>query len=322
MQSENTFVHSAALCESNHIGERTRIWAFAHILPKAKIGNDCNICDGVFVENDVIIGNRVTIKCGVQLWDGTRVGDDVFIGPNATFTNDNFPRSKKYPDKFDGIIIENGASIGANSTILPGIRIGARAMVGAGAVVTKDVPTEAIVVGNPARISGYVIRGHEKLASTTFASKPSTHGTTQVLASSAKIIQLPEIADLRGKLSFAEIGQYLPFAPERYFLVYDVPNQEIRGEHAHKECHQFLIAAKGSITVIADNGQVKDQIILNSPAIGLHIPPMVWGIQFKYSQDAVLLVLASKRYSAKDYIRNYSEFQQMRQETNEQSSFP
>lgn len=310
MQSADIFVHSAALCESRNVGERTRIWAFAHILPKAKIGDDCNICDGVFVENDVIVGNRVTIKCGVQLWDGTRVGDDVFIGPNATFTNDNFPRSKIYPDKFDRIIVENGASIGANATILPGVRIGAGAMVGAGAVVTKDVPAEAIVVGNPARISGYVTRSHERLASTSFVSKPSTHGTTQVLASGGTIIQLPEIADLRGKLSFAEVGQYLPFTPERYFLVYDVPSQEIRGEHAHKECHQFLIAAKGSITVITDNGRAKDQVVLNSPAIGLHIPPMVWGIQFKYSQDAVLLVLASQRYSANDYIRDYSEFQQ------------
>jgi acetyltransferase-like isoleucine patch superfamily enzyme len=115
------------------------------------VGTDCNICDHVFIENDVVIGDRVTIKCGVQLWDGTRIGNDVFIGPNATFTNDRFPRSKIYPDKFFGIVVDNGASIGANATILPGIKIGSNAMVGAGAVVTKDVPANVIVVGNPAR---------------------------------------------------------------------------------------------------------------------------------------------------------------------------
>lgn len=145
------FQHDKALVESEKIGKDTRIWAFAHILPGATIGADCNICDHVFIENDVIIGNRVTIKCGVQLWDGVRVDDDVCIGPNATFTNDKFPRSKK-GFKFLGICIKKGASIGANATILPGITIGENAMVGAGAVVTKDVPPCVLVFGNPARI--------------------------------------------------------------------------------------------------------------------------------------------------------------------------
>ncbi len=150
------FSHSQALVEPGaRIGERTRIWAFAHVLPGAKIGIDCNICDHVFIENDVIIGDRVTIKCGVQLWDGLRVADDVFIGPNATFTNDLFPRSKQYPEKFLPTHIKAGASIGANATILAGVTIGEKAMVGAGAVVTKDVPPRAVVVGNPARIVRY-----------------------------------------------------------------------------------------------------------------------------------------------------------------------
>lgn len=152
MSENQHFIHEKAICESSQIGKGTRIWAFAHILPRAIIGSDCNICDGVFIENDVVIGDRVTIKCGVQLWDGTRVANDVFIGPNATFTNDPYPRSKVYPEKFMGIIVETEASIGANSTILPGIRIGKGAMVGAGSVVTKDVPPNTIVVGNPAKV--------------------------------------------------------------------------------------------------------------------------------------------------------------------------
>lgn len=146
------FIHPNALCESTNIGKDTRVWAFAHVLPGAVIGCDCNICDDVFIENDVVIGDRVTIKCGVQIWDGITIEDDVFIGPNATFCNDKFPRSKEYPDKFLPTVLKKGCSIGANATILPGLTIGESAMVGAGAVVTKSVPDNTVVVGNPAVI--------------------------------------------------------------------------------------------------------------------------------------------------------------------------
>lgn len=146
------FKHEKAVIEDGaEIGRDTRVWAFVHVLSGARIGAECNICDHVFIENDVIVGQRVTIKCGVQLWDGLRVEDDVFIGPNATFTNDPYPRSKQYPDKLLQTYIRSGASIGANATILAGVEIGERAMVGAGAVVTRDVPAGALVVGNPAR---------------------------------------------------------------------------------------------------------------------------------------------------------------------------
>src|SRR5207342_2576766 len=131
----NYFCHPNALCESKEIGSGTRVWAFAHILPGARIGADCNICDGVFVENDVVIGDRVTVKCGVQLWDGVRLEDDVFVGPNATFTNDPMPRSKVYPAEFSKTIVRRGASIGANATILPGLTIGECSLVAAGSVV-------------------------------------------------------------------------------------------------------------------------------------------------------------------------------------------
>lgn len=151
----NYFKHSHALVETEQIGENTRIWAFVHVLPDARIGADCNICDHVFIENDVVIGNRVTIKCGVQIWDGVRLEDDVMVGPNATFTNDQFPRSKQ-PFKLQQTLVKKGASIGANATILCGITIGEDAMVGAGAVVTKSVPARAVVMGNPARIIRYL----------------------------------------------------------------------------------------------------------------------------------------------------------------------
>lgn len=149
-------IHPLADVQSEHIGENTRVWQFCVVLKGAVIGSDCNLCAHTLVEGDVVVGNNVTVKSGVFLWDGTVIEDDVFIGPNATFTNDASPRSKKYPDRFDGITVKQGASIGANATLLPGVIIGSYAMVGAGAVVTKDVPEYAVVVGNPATIIRYM----------------------------------------------------------------------------------------------------------------------------------------------------------------------
>ncbi len=137
--------------QSKQIGQGTSIWQYVVVLPGAVIGDNCNICSHCFIENDVVIGNQVTIKNGVQLWDGLRVEDDVFIGPNTTFTNDPFPRSKQ-PFTIRSIWIKRGASIGANATILPGVTIGENAMVGAGSVVIKDVPPNTLIVGNPARV--------------------------------------------------------------------------------------------------------------------------------------------------------------------------
>ncbi len=152
MTARDAFVHPSADVQTARIGAGTRIWQFVVVLAEARIGSDCNICAQCFVENDVEIGDRVTVKNGVSLWDGARIEDDVFIGPNVTFANDRFPRSKHHPGRFERIVIRRGASIGANATLLPGIEIGAGAMVGAGAVVTGDVPAHAVVVGNPARV--------------------------------------------------------------------------------------------------------------------------------------------------------------------------
>lgn len=151
-----TFIHKLADVAECTIGSGSKIWQFVVILKGAQLGTDCNICAHSLIEGDVVLGNRVTIKSGVYLWDGMRIEDDVFIGPNATFTNDLMPRSKIYPDTFAGIDIKKGASIGANATILPGLRIGEHAMVGAGSVVTKNVPARTVVVGNPAEIIRYI----------------------------------------------------------------------------------------------------------------------------------------------------------------------
>lgn len=148
-----SFIHHLADVSDCEIGEGTRIWQFVVVLKGATIGSGCNICAQTLIEGDVVIGDRVTIKSGVQIWDGSRIGDDVFIGPNVTFSNDLYPKSKQYPEKFQGVTIKNGASIGANATILPGITIGEKALIGAAAVVTKDVPARAVLVGNPAKIT-------------------------------------------------------------------------------------------------------------------------------------------------------------------------
>jgi len=151
----SAFIHHKADVQTEEIGNNTRIWQYCVVLPEAKIGKDCNICSHCFIENKVVVGDRVTIKNGVQLWDGLFVEDDVFIGPNVTFSNDVYPRSKCYAKKFTETTIRKGASIGGGVTILPGITIEVNALVGAGAVVTKNVPANAIVVGVPATIIGY-----------------------------------------------------------------------------------------------------------------------------------------------------------------------
>ncbi|MDR2772545.1 MAG: N-acetyltransferase [Elusimicrobiota bacterium] len=144
-------IHELADVQTSDIGEGTRVWQFCVILDGAKIGKNCNICANVFIENDVIVGDNVTIKCGVQLWNGTVIEDNVFVGPNVTFCNDRYPKSGNKNFNLEKIVIENGASIGANSTLLPGITIGSNAVIGAGSVVTKDVGAGETVIGNPAK---------------------------------------------------------------------------------------------------------------------------------------------------------------------------
>lgn len=149
-------IHHLADVQTEQIGDNTSIWQFCVVLGGARIGRNCNICAGVLIENDVLIGDNVTVKSGVQIWDGVTLEDDVFIGPNATFTNDLTPRSKMYPESFGKTLVRKGASVGANATIVAGVEIGEYAMVGAGSVVTKNIPANTLWYGNPARQKGYI----------------------------------------------------------------------------------------------------------------------------------------------------------------------
>jgi len=302
-------IHPSSDVQCNNIGEGTRIWQYCVILPDAKIGANCNICTQVLIENDVVIGDNVTVKSGVQLWDGVRIEDNVFIGPNATFTNDLFPRSKVYPRQFLQTTIKIGASVGANATILPGVTVAEGAMIGAGAVVTRSVPPHAIVQGNPARIVGYAnTKLEENIKAQPLKNDRKPPYADRTTVKGVTVHQFPLIPDMRGSLTVGEFNGHIPFVPKRYFMVFAVPSKETRGEHAHRICHQFLICVRGSCAVLADDGVNRTEILLDTPDKGVYLPPMVWGVQYKYSQDAVLLVFASHYYDAADYIRNYSNF--------------
>jgi acetyltransferase-like isoleucine patch superfamily enzyme len=299
--------HPQAIVESTRIGPGTRIWAFSHILPGAVIGAECNICDHTFIENDVIIGDRVTIKSGVQLWDSITVEDDVFIGPNASFSNDPFPRSKQHLKTYPRTILHKGASIGSNATILPGIQVGRNAMVGAGSVVTHDVPPNAIVSGNPARILGYDAADVETVIE-GFSIPDGEVGARQVGVGEVTIYRQPFVEDLRGNLTFGQSPESLPFTPQRYYLIVDVPSKDVRGENAHRRLSQFMVCVRGSVNLVVDDGQKRANLLLNRPDLGVFIPPLVWSVIYRFTADAVLMVLASGRYEPEEYIRDYDEF--------------
>lgn len=289
-------IHPTALCESESIGAGTRVWAFAHILPGAVIGADNNICDGVFIENDVVTGARVTVKCGVQLWDGLRVEDDVFIGPNATFTNDAFPRSRVPRAAVPPIVLRRGCSIGANATILPGITVGPGAMVGAGTVITADVPANAVVVGNPARIVGYA-------DAEAVAGPSGLHEGTPCAPVRAEVHR-----DARGRLSHLPLEAALPFVPRRLYMVDGAPDGWARGGGAYRRSHQVLVATHGALTVAVDDGRTRLAVRLSAPESGLYVPPGVWTLQYGHTPDASLLVLASEPFDPGEREADYGRF--------------
>jgi acetyltransferase-like isoleucine patch superfamily enzyme/dTDP-4-dehydrorhamnose 3,5-epimerase-like enzyme len=296
-------IHDLADVASDQIGDDTRIWQYVVVLKNAKIGANCNICSHVFVENDVAIGDNVTIKNGVHLWDGVRIEDDVFIGPNVTFTNDRFPRSKCHDNEFEKTIVKCGASLGANATILPGLIIGENSMVGAGAVVTHDVPPNAIVVGNPGVISGYAdtkVQVQQKATTDSALTSSSVAGVS--------LTRLKSVSDLRGDLSVTDVESEVPFRIKRVFWVYNVPSEKIRGAHVHRKLHEFVVCVSGSVSVVVEDGVNREEFVLDDPSLGLHLPPMVWRSLYRYSNDAVLVVFASHAYDPDDYVRDYESF--------------
>lgn len=293
-------VHEKALCESSNVGSGTRIGAFSHVRPGAVVGQSCVIGDQTFVSDDVVIGDHVRIGSGVHLSDGVRIESEVNVGANVVFSADTPPDAGKLLVTRVG----RGATLGSNATLLPGVSVGQNARVGAGAVVMADVPMNAIVTGNPARISGYV--GGELVAAE--AARPTDDKVSATRVKGVTLHRMRMFQDLRGSLSAGEFERDVPFPAQRYFLVYDVPSEEVRGAHAHRRCEQFLVCIRGSCSVIVDDGHERQDIHLASPAVGVYLPPMTWSTQHRYSADAILLVFASHFYDAGDYIREYERF--------------
>jgi hypothetical protein len=205
--------------------------------------------------------------------------------------------------------LRKGCSIGAGAVVLAGLEIGIGAMVGAGAVVTRSVPANAIVAGNPAKIIGYADGAGARASVVRTAKPPTAEGDVAALnVGRAALHRLKTVSDLRGTLSVAECERDVPFPVRRFFVVYDVPSRDVRGEHAHRTCAQFLICLRGSCTILLDDGRNRREVLLNSPDIGVYMPGMIWGSQHDYSPDAALLVFASHAYDPDDYIRRYEDF--------------
>jgi UDP-2-acetamido-3-amino-2,3-dideoxy-glucuronate N-acetyltransferase len=310
-------IHPTAIVSTLDIGSDTSIWQFCVISEGVKIGANCNICSHCFIEQGVTLGNRVTVKNGVQLWTGLKIEDDVFIGPNVSFCNDRVPRSKKRPSAYQATTIRSGASIGSGAVILPGLSIGENAIVGAGAVVTRDVPANAVVVGNPARILRFAdpMGGTDAEQRVNFESRNVAQRKGLVaespITSKWSLSKIDCYSDHRGNLSVFHLNRSIPFEVRRMFFVSNVPRNVTRGHHAHRSCHQFLICVQGEIDVDLDDGNSKTTINLGSTNIGIHVPPMVWGVHHNYSAGACLMVLASEDYNRDEYISDYDEFRRL-----------
>lgn len=248
---------------------------------RAGVATTALLAPGVVINGDCSVGEQCQIDAGVILDAG----------------------------KEGKIVLEDGAHVQAGAVIAGTLVIARHSLVHAGAVVTRDVPPHSVVAGNPAQIIGYTVGDSAGLNAPSQA--PSAPGTATSSVRGVTLRRLPKILDLRGNLTVGEFGRSVPFEAKRYFMVFGVPNAEVRGEHAHRTCHQFLVCARGSLAVVADDGVNREEFRLDDPSIGIHLPPLTWGVQYKYSPDAVLMVFASEFYDAEEYIRDYAEFIQL-----------
>lgn len=259
-----------------------------------------------FVHEGARLSAGCVVKNGAYICRGVSLEGGVYIGPNVVFVE---------PSVNSPIVesrVEKNVRIGANSTICAGVSIGSKAVVRPGSVVTRAVPPNAIVEGNPASIVGYIDAVNDSVSASGDMETPTVPSERKTAVKGVTLHTFPLIPDMRGSLTVCEFEKQIPFAPKRSFMVFDVPSREVRGEHAHHRCHQFLICVRGSCAVLADDGENKIEVVLDAPNRGIYLPPMIWGVQYKYSPDALLIVFASDYYDASDYIRSYAEFLNVR----------
>ena len=273
-QLPNEGISSRAIVRTSAIGTGCSIGDFAVVAEEAVLGDNCLVHAHAIIERGARIAEDVVIEAGA------RVGAGALVGPSCV--------------------------IGANASLAPGITLGTSSRAGACSAVSGNVPPYAIVAGNPASIVSYGSQVPSK-ASPLILSE--LKGATEALrVPGVSVRRLPYFRDMRGSLNVYDFANDLPFVPRRSFITYGVPNTEVRGEHAHRTCHQFLICTNGAISVMVANGREVDEVRLDSPSWGLHMPPLIWGTQYKFSADAVLLVFASEPYSNAEYIRDFEEY--------------
>ena len=262
------------------------------VSPAARLDPEVRLGAFTWVGEGVELAAGVTVEGHVRLPTGLTAARDVRIGAGAVFA----PGAP--------IRLGTGCRIGPGAVIGEGVVVGAGAVVAPGAVVLKSVQAFAEVSGNPAAVCGFSVTSPPPRASAAdggFCVRPTTvKGVT--------LHTMPFFRDPRGDLTVGEFGRHVPFEPRRYFITFDVPNASLRGEHAHRRCEQFLVCVRGSCAVVADDGESREEFLLDSAVIGVYIPPMVWATEYKHSSDSTLMVFASEHYDPEDYIRDYHEF--------------
>jgi acetyltransferase-like isoleucine patch superfamily enzyme len=293
-------VDNTADCQARLIGPGSRVMAFARLGPAVTVGQDCVVGDRAVLDGEIALANGVQVSGGARLIGPVAIGARASIGINAILSaTENTSGAAE-------ITVGADARIGAAATVLPGVSIGRGAVIKPGSIVMNNVPAHAIVSGNPARIVAYVesvelTAGREQIIASDLTE------TTPTRVRGVTIQPLTHARDLRGSLTALEFED-LPFAPARAFSVFGVPSEFVRGSHAHRTCAQFFVCLAGELSCLVDDGTMREEIRLGTPDVGVHMPPMTWGTQWKYTRDAVLLVLASHPYDPADYIHDYEEF--------------
>ena len=288
-------VHPAAVVESRKMGPGSTVGAYSRVGPDVEIGAGCAIGEQTVLEGPIRIADGVTIGSHAYLAGPLTIEAGARIGPKCCIDASVGP---------DGVVVCEEAVVGAQATIWPGVTVAKRAHVEAGSVVTKNVPAMAVVAGNPAQIVRYCATPVAPARAHTIAAAEAA--PTEI--DGVMLHHLPVHEDLRGNLTFGEAQRHVPFAVKRYFLTFAVASEEVRGEHAHRRLHQFLVCVHGRVHIAADDGRKQADFILDRPNLGLYIPPMIWSVQYRFSADAALLGLCSEYYDPADYIRDYAEF--------------
>jgi acetyltransferase-like isoleucine patch superfamily enzyme len=299
-------VHPSAVVEDGAaIGAGATVGPHAQVECEAVLEPGAQLGANTVVRSGAHIGTASLLGPGVFVDRGCAIGADARVGPGAALLSSPIGSGVAEPKPS---ALADDVAIGANATVLAGVCVAAHAVVGPGAVVEHDVPPYAIAEGVPAHIVGYRSSQQHHAERRLRASELEDEHLPAKLGR-ATLRRHPRVDDLRGSLTFAEVGAGLPFEPKRYFTVFGVPSREVRGEHAHRQLEELLVCVHGECTVMVNDGVERAEVVLDRPDVSLHLPAMIWTAQFAYSPDAVLLALCSAVYDAGDYIRSYDEFE-------------